>query len=99
MADYTFDYFTKKLTTAKKEHKCYECGNKIYLKDQYYRIFGVGGGEPPCFLKVCKNCEDLREQFNVGRHIDDLIGYGCLKEVIESYEYWVDQKDNKNEKT
>ncbi len=70
--------YRESIRTAKKQHKCSECGATIKPKDQYVYIFGVWDGDPR-FYKQCMRCK------TVGDHIRDLddCGYG----IGELYEY------------
>ena len=46
--------------TAKKAHKCYECGRQIYAGEVYERTSGKWDGKFYVF-KTCEQCEDLRD--------------------------------------
>lgn len=47
--------------TARKDHRCSECGEAIRPGTTYDRIFGVWEGDAVTF-KICPACYALREQ-------------------------------------
>jgi len=46
---------------ARKEHKCCECGGKIYKGEKYVLTKGIWDGEPATY-KTCRDCYNLREK-------------------------------------
>lgn len=52
--------FSKTERSAKKEHKCDECGRRIRAGERYENVFGVWDGDASTF-KTCPNCVALRE--------------------------------------
>ena len=52
--------FSKVLPTAKKQHRCEECGGAIDPGQIYERVFGVWDGYASTF-KTCMHCVELRE--------------------------------------
>lgn len=49
--------------TARKTHKCYECGRRIEAGEAYERTAGKWDGEFYVF-KTCEQCEDLRDSLS-----------------------------------
>lgn len=51
--------FEEKYPTARKEHKCYECGATIRVNEKYHFAKGCWDGKWEQF-KTCLICNDLR---------------------------------------
>ena len=56
------DFCTESIVTARKEHKCYECGDIIKPKEQYENCSGKWDGEMKSF-KTCLVCKEIRDAF------------------------------------
>ena len=52
--------YTAVLHTARKPHKCLECGGQIAPGEKYERVFAIWEGDPAT-CKTCTRCLDLRE--------------------------------------
>lgn len=76
-ADYIAEVCETKNPTARKPHKCSECGGVIAKGERYTLRHGICNNEP-FRLKFCALCE------RVGAHLDNRIdyvrGWGCLAE-------------------
>lgn len=48
--------------TAKKQHKCSECGRIIMPGEKYEYVFGVWDGIPSIY-KTCRDCQSVRNAF------------------------------------
>ena len=54
------EVYRKRLQTARKQHKCYECSRAIKAGEQYEYVFSVFEGETwPAH--TCRHCLALRE--------------------------------------
>ena len=56
------DLYTKKIVTARKEHKCYECGRVVITGEQYESVRGKWEGDFETY-KTCTDCLSLRDTF------------------------------------
>lgn len=54
--------FEEKRPTAKKEHKCCECGKIIKIGEKYHRVNGCWDGKWHHY-NTCIDCNDLRYEF------------------------------------
>jgi hypothetical protein len=54
------EFYTARIHTARKQHKCSECGCKINPGERYENVFGGWCGEVDN-PKTCCRCLDLRE--------------------------------------
>ncbi len=52
----------EKIVSARKQHKCAECGAPIEIGQKYEYVFGVWEGEPDTF-KTCLDCVSARTEF------------------------------------
>lgn len=52
--------YAKTEPTARKQHKCFECGRGIFPGQRYEKVFGVWDGRVDVF-KTCERCVKLRE--------------------------------------
>lgn len=54
--------YNRAIRTARKEHKCYECGRKIEPGNGYENVSAIWErGEPWQTVKTCGNCVNLRD--------------------------------------
>jgi hypothetical protein len=53
------EFYSSTIRTARKQHKCFECGNHIIAGDKYEYVFGKWGGDIGRY-KTCSHCVDLR---------------------------------------
>lgn len=53
-------YHVEKISSARKSHKCYECGCQIQAGENYERIRAKWDGDC-AIVKTCKRCLALRE--------------------------------------
>lgn len=67
-----------KLRTARKEHKCYECGEVIMPDSKYEYASGVFDGSGFSH-KTCMSCREIRDHFSCAGFI-----YGQLWEDLEN---------------
>ena len=61
--DYDYDppeFFRKRISTARKEHRCGECGRIINVGAKYEYVAGKWDGHLNTF-KTCEQCHDLRQ--------------------------------------
>lgn len=63
--------FDESTPTARKEHRCSECGGVIAKGVKYKRVFGVWDGCADSF-KICPACDELRE-----RIVEHELAEGC----------------------
>ena len=56
------EFYTDKVVTAKKQHKCYECGETISIGDKYQRCSGKWDGEVLTY-KTCLGCMRIRDAY------------------------------------
>lgn len=52
--------YRKSEHTARKEHKCYECGRKIRTGERYERVFAIWDGDANS-IATCPHCIAIRE--------------------------------------
>lgn len=52
--------YRKAMRTARKPHRCYECGRQIATGEKYENVFAVWAGDPATCC-TCQHCLDLRE--------------------------------------
>jgi hypothetical protein len=65
------------MRTAKKVHKCCECGFAIQPGMQYHYHHGVWDGRGGSY-KVCLGCEDLRGELQFDMHHSECIPFEGL---------------------
>lgn len=53
------DWYERRVFTARKMHKCYECSGIILPGEQYEHVVGKWEGDVSVF-KTCERCVDLR---------------------------------------
>lgn len=71
--------------TARKEHKCCECGRTIKIGEEYHYEFGVLAGDK-CTYKTCSGCMNGR---NWLYEICHGWVYEAVKEDLEEhFEFW-----------
>jgi hypothetical protein len=58
--DYTWRVYTTTTRTARKVHRCIECGANIQPKEQYEYVSAIGE-EGPYAFKTCARCIALRD--------------------------------------
>jgi hypothetical protein len=56
-------FYSSKMVTAKKTHKCIECYGPIFPKEVYEKCTGKWDGEIESF-KVCQGCLDIFADFD-----------------------------------
>ena len=56
------DFYSEKINTAYKKHKCSECGRVINPGEKYERVAGKWDGDFSTY-KTCQDCLSLRETF------------------------------------
>lgn len=54
------EFYDRREPTARKEHRCQECGGRILPGETYERVSGKWDGQFSQF-KTCCRCTDLRE--------------------------------------
>lgn len=54
--------YRERLQTARKRHRCSECGGTVYPGEQYRYTFGVWDGSPGAF-SACPRCLEAEAQF------------------------------------
>lgn len=54
------EFYHKETPTAKKEHKCGECGSTIKVGERYERVYGKWDGDISTF-KTCSDCVEVRD--------------------------------------
>ena len=79
-ADETIQCHVTKKRTARKAHKCMECGEEISKGKKYEYASGIFDREPFMF-KTCMSCYEIREHFSCGNGFI----YGQLLEDLENY--------------
>lgn len=57
--------YKRVIRTARKEHKCYECGDTIKKGEQYYVHTGLADGDW-MRVKNCSICERIRDDYGCG---------------------------------
>ena len=61
------DFYEEEMRTARKEHKCSECGKKILPGDKYAHSTGKTCGVKEIWTnKTCVVCDEIREHFYCG---------------------------------
>jgi hypothetical protein len=50
------------IRTARKKHRCIECGKTIIPGEKYEHVWGVWDSEPSTY-KTCLDCKSLRDVF------------------------------------
>jgi hypothetical protein len=73
--------------TARREHKCCECGYIILHGEQYHVHRGVWDGRGATY-KVCSACEDLRGEIQNGMRSGECVPFEYL------YDDWVELDEN-----
>lgn len=77
------DFVTEKTVTARKQHRCGECGDTIQKGEKYQKADGCWDHSWQHY-KTCKFCVKLRDQYCPGGYI-----YGELAESIyECMGFW-----------
>lgn len=73
------DFYSQQQVKARKEHKCYWCGDTIMPGEKYYRVAGIYEGDfstrkecDTCNTTVAEYCEQNREN---GVEHEDLINH------------------------
>lgn len=76
--------FSTKTRTARKAHKCCECGDDINPGDKYQYSSGIWDGEAASY-KQCLICWDIIQKVceKIG-NLDDAPGFGELREYFYS---------------
>jgi len=69
--DFTWTLLKEKTVTAKKPHRCYECGRVIKPGERYQSLFGVGGGTA-YNMPTCLQCQALRD------YVESNVPCACL---------------------
>lgn len=54
------EFFSRRVISAKKQHKCYECGGPILPGEKYEYAAGRWEGYFDTF-KICERCHDIRQ--------------------------------------
>lgn len=60
--DNGFEFQRERIVTARKEHKCFECGITISVGDKYEDMFMVNS-DGPYKSKTCVDCKSARDAF------------------------------------
>lgn len=63
--------------TARREHKCYECGSAIAAGQRYHRVSGQWEGRWDVF-RLCLPCTEIGNEFSDGGRV-----FGSLWEDLE----------------
>ncbi len=78
------DVFDDRLVTARKAHKCGECGHPIVGGEKYHAISVCFCGSWAHFT-ICTCCQ--RKRCALARHFDlDCIPFGYLAEIEHEYD-------------
>ena len=77
--DCTCEFHSEKIQTARKQHKCRECGRTIDSGEKYEYVSGCWEGNFSVF-KTCEDCQNIRGEFfcegwNYGFILNDLCEY------------------------
>jgi len=75
-------FYKQRLVSARKKHKCSECGGEIVPGTKYEAFFGVWDGDPQSY-KTCADCLALRDMFFTS-------GY-CYGFIWEDFRNYVDE--------
>lgn len=81
------DFYTEKLVTARKEHKCCETGKVIQKGEKYWRCVGKWDGQMSVF-RQCQAAYILCRTVNLHILHECQIYFGGLYSWIEEQRYW-----------
>jgi len=70
--------YSHETPTAKRPHRCYECGETIRPGTKYERFSGIWDGKPGRY-KTCLSCVEIRDHFSCGEGFI----FGALWEQME----------------
>lgn len=73
--------FRQIFRTARKDHKCCECGETISRGDRYEYSSGVWDGVPSSY-KTCLQCMDLRDAYTL--HTDCCAAFRELRSMLQT---------------
>ena len=83
------EFYSEAWRTARKVHKCYECGRKIEPGEKYEVVSGVWDGDFETY-KTCNDCHTARSMFfpsgySFGMMWQDIVDYigECDGEIPE----------------
>jgi hypothetical protein len=78
------DIYGETQPTARKEHRCCECGITIHQGDTYQRASGLWDGLWDTY-KTCLPCAQLRVEWQSALRWDELVGFGRLADHIHGH--------------
>jgi hypothetical protein len=89
-ADYTWDFYTQKTPTARKAHRCYECGRTIEARE-VYDLLTAKGPEGIERYKTCAHCLVARNWLfaECGGYLAGGVGEDIDEHVSEGYGFGV----------
>lgn len=86
--DYEIPEFYERTTrTARKDHKCYECGRLIAPGELYEYVAAKSYGDM-WYAKTCSRCLDLRTYVLAHVPCSCWTHGNMIEEVIEDAEHW-----------
>lgn len=59
------DFYSDKMRTARKQHRCCECGRVIEVGEHYQHVAGAWDRKVSTY-KTCQQCKEIRESFACG---------------------------------
>jgi hypothetical protein len=74
--------YSESTPTARKEHKCCECGGTIQIGEKYHYCHGIWDGRASTY-KVCVDCDSLRKSLDAEAHWDEVTAFGQLCESAD----------------
>lgn len=90
------DFFSERISKARKETKCCECGKKIQKGQKYWYCAGKWDGEMSYYRQHIE-CRDAC--YAIQKHIQDCIPFGGLWEYLSEYgTTWDENTDTLREK-
>lgn len=69
--------YVERVRKAKKEHKCYECGEAIKIGTKYTEGSGIDGNGSAFRHRVCTPCMRIIEHYCPSGHV-----FGGLREIL-----------------
>ena len=86
--------FSCEYPTARKEHKCCECGRTIRIGDRYEMFKGIWEGKAGRF-KTCKPCADLRGELAKMDYDREAPPFGYLRDAAHDADMeWPPEQDD-----
>lgn len=82
-SDYSCDFCSQRIITARKKHRCIECSRTIEYGEKYEYTFGVWDGSPSVY-KTCEDCLSVRNVFFCEGHYFSEVWYDTYDTVREA---------------